>query len=617
MIRFLYVCSAVLVLARTGVAQSVDSLVNGLTKNPAGSLKALLPKPTIRLSGMITGNHLYYHATGIPDRNVPFNLLYTGNLTADLFGKLKMPISFSFSNQALASNGVNVGNPLAGLGANPFRQPFNRLQLRPTYKGFTAQLGTCSMQFSPYTLAGRRYEGIGLTYQSPSVPFYVGFMLGNLQRAIRVDTTGQTRLNYPAYKQQGLGIQLGYRKGEDAAELIYFTASDRVASLPYSLDEFGILPQQNAVVALKGSKQLFGQFLVSTELAISGITGDLRAIPEGVPHTLLTTFGGTFTPNATTDYRKAFRLEVQYRGKTLKTGLLYSRVDPNYRTLGAYYFVNDLETIEAKAATQFLQGRLTLSGQTGFQQDNVQKQKLKTNRRIVGSLNLSYVPSEKLNLLVSYSNFSSFSNLLPVYDYLRQVTPYNALDTLNFRQINQNAMVMSSWTMPSSSSDINRTLTLKAILQRGADSQGSQQQRNNLTNLSLDYAYQHSRKKLTLTTGVNYSHSQFSNLPMSQWGPSLSLSKHLGQRWKTSLTGLYTWGRTADQLTDAGISTASTDQTLNLRGSISGQLFSKVTLLANLIYLDRQASSPDRYVPSFSELTATLGLSYQFSINPM
>ncbi|GAB4054577.1 TonB-dependent receptor [Spirosoma litoris] len=615
MIRFRCICLGLLSLSFQSSAQAVDSLVNQLTKNPMDNLKKLVPKPSIGLSGMITGNHLYYHASGIPDRNVPLNILYTGNLTADLFGKIKMPISFSFSNQALNNSGVNVGNPLAQFGANPFRQPFNRLQLRPTYKGFTAQLGTCALQFSPYTLAGRRYDGIGLTYKSASSPFFAGFMLGNLQRAIQVDTTGTVRNNYPSYKQQGLGLQLGYRKQDDAIELIYFTASDRISSLPYSLDEYNILPQQNAVVSLKGSKTVYKQFLVSTELAVSGITNDSRATPEGTTRNLFTTFLGTFTPRASTDYRKAFRLEVQYRTKTLQTGLLYSRVDPNYRTLGAYYFVNDLETVEGKLATQFLQGRLTLSGQAGFQQDNVLKQKLKTNRRLVGSLNLTYLPTDKLNLLVSYSNFSSYSNLRSTYDYLRQVTPYNALDTLNFRQINQNLMVMGTLTLPNASTDINQSITLNGLVQRGDDSQGGQQQSSNLTNLSLDYTYQHNRRKLLLTTGFNFSHSNFSNLPSSQWGPSLSLNKTLSTHWKTSLSGLYTWGRTASSASTSTQESLDTqEQSLNARGSLSGQLLPQLSLTASLIYLSRQATSTDRYLPNFSELTATLGLSYQFSL---
>ncbi|ADB40272.1 hypothetical protein [Spirosoma linguale] len=619
MIRSFCLAACVLALPLRGQTQQLDSLASQLKQGPMGALKALVPKPSIRLSGMITGNHLYYHATGIPDRNVPFNLLYTGNLTADLFGKIKMPIAFSFSNQALAANGLNVGNPLAQLGANPFRQPFNRLQLRPTYKGFTAQLGTCALQFSPYTLAGRRYDGIGLTYKSPGKPFYAGFMLGNLQRAVQVDTTGSVRNNFPAYRQQGLGIQLGYRQQDDAIELIYFTASDRINSLPYSLDEYNILPQQNAVISLKGSKTLTRQVLVSTELAISGLTNDSRAIAEGVSRNLFTTFGGTFTPRASTDYRKAFRLEVQFRGKTLQTGLLYSRVDPNYRTLGAYYFINDLQTLEGKAATQLLRGKLTLNGQAGLQQDNVLNQNLKTNRRLVGSLNLSYVPTEKLNLLLSYSNFSSYSNLRPVYDYLRQVTPYNALDTLNFRQINQNLMLMGTLALPGSSPDITQNLTLNGIFQRGEDSQGGLPQRNNLTNLSLDYSYQHNRRKLQLTTGFNYSHSQFSNLPSSQWGPSLSVSKTLrpsspGTHWKTSLSGLYTWGAMPGASTPGVDAPGVAEQTLNARWSLSGQLMPKLSLVSSLIFLRQQASSPDRYRPNFSELTATLGLSYQLSL---
>jgi hypothetical protein len=426
-------------------------------------------------------------------------------------------------------------------------------------------------------------------------------MVGQLQRAIRIDSSLATRPNVPSYRRWGVGAQVGYRCQEDLVELIFFTAKDQAASLPYSLDERNVMPQQNAVVALKGAKAWKKVLLLSGELAVSGITNDLRA-PAATRSP--STFLGLMPTTTSTDFRKAIKADALYRGKTFKAGFGYSRVDPNYRTLGAYFFVNDLETFQTKAATQFLKGKLTLNANVGLQQDNVQKQKLKTQQRWVGAANVGYVPSDKINVQLSYSNFTSYTNLRPTYDYLRQVTPYNALDTLDFRQINQNAMLMASFGLPSANPDKTKTLSLNGIFQRGNDQQGSVSLQSNLTNLSVDYTCQNTPKKFNLTTSFNFSESSLNGLAMTQWGPAVNVGKALSERWKGNLSAMHTWG------TMEGVK----ERVINGRVGLTGQLSPKANLLFNLIYLNRQAESSIRFIPSFQELTATLGFSYNFSI---
>ena len=562
--------------------------------------KGLLQKG-ITLSGMFSGNHVYYSAAGISNRTVPFNVLYTGNLSVNLFGKLSLPVSFSVSNQSF-----QFSHPLDQ--AYRFRQPINRFLLKPTYKGFTLQLGTCALQFSPYTLAGHRYNGIGLEYKNPKKPFYGSLMAGYLQGAVRMDTTFQTFNNRPSYQRIGLGVMAGYRKNEDRAEVIFFTAADRLSSLPYTLDAQNILPQQNAVVSLKGAKSFLKKIVINAEMAFSGITNDLRAPETTLKTTLFNTFFGFFTPKTSTDFRKAFKTEVLYRNKTFNTGLQYSRVDPNYRTLGAYFFVNDMETLEAKAATQLLSGKLTLSGNLGIQRDNVSKQKLKTNQRTVGALNIQFTPTSKINLLINYSSFTNYSNILPAYDYLTRITPYSALDTLNFRQINQNLMIVAGFQLPAASKDVSQSVTFNGIFQQGSDRQGSVDTQNNLTNVSLDYNLSHSVQKMAMTASLNYSRSFFNGLPTRQWGPAITFSKGLNTKWRANVSGLYTLGKTF-----GSEAVAANDRTLNARLGLTGQLTPKANLLLNVIYFDRSAHSLTRSTLSFHELTATVGFSYQFN----
>ena len=562
-------------------------------------------KKGIKITGMAGANFVYYNANGIESgpaagRNIPFNTLFTGNLNVDLFGKIKMPVMFSLSNQ-----NVNWSHPFDK--KYQFIQPFNRFVFKPTYKGFTLSAGVCSMNFSPYTLAGHRYDGVGLEYRPKDKPYYIGIMLGNLKRAVRIDSSFETRNNIASYKRGGAGLQLGYRKKEDKLEVIFFTAADKRNSLPYTLDELGVMPEQNTVVSLKGAKAITKKWFVESEIALSGLTHDTRSalVSSG---DFLGSYLGTLPVRNTTDYKKALKATLTYRGKTFNTGLEYSRIDPGYRTLGAYYFANDLETYSGKFASQLLQGKLSLSANLGLQQDNVQKQKLKTLKRWVGAGNVTYVPADWISIMGNYSNFTSFSNLRPVYDYLRQVTPYQSLDTLNFRQINQNTQVGINITLPTRSEAISQNLGLNMVMQRGNDSQGNTATKNNLTNTSLDYTYGLKPKKMTLSASMYYSTSDIGGITATQWGPSIGFTKGFGKeggpQWKTMANITYSGGN-MDNVTQ---------KMLNARAGLSSGITKQLSLNCNIIYLNRSNISNERSIPSFSEFTGTVGLVFNFSV---
>lgn len=561
-------------------------------------------KKGISVNGMAGANLVYYRAGGIEGRNIPFNTLLTGNLQVDLFGKVNMPVTFSLSNQ-----NINWSHPFDK--RHRFIQPFNRVMLRPTYKDFTLHAGTGSMTFSPFTLAGHRFDGAGLEYKPKNKPFYAGVMYGNLRRAVRVDPTGGTFQNFPSYRRPGAGVMAGYRKGEDRAEIILFTAQDRPASLPYPLDSLGIMPEQNAVVSLKGSKFWAKKWLLEGEYALSGITLDTRA--EALAESPATRrYLGLLTERTTTQYKTALRSALTYRGKAFHAGLEYSRLDPGYRTLGAYFFANDLESISGKLATQLLQGKLNLTANVGLQQDNVQKQKLKTLKRWVGATNLVYVPTENLSFTAAYSNFTSFSNVRPMYDYLTQVTPYQALDTLNFRQVNENLQGSVQFAVPSASENIAQNLGLNLTIQQGKDQNAGiytgQEVKNNIRNVSLDYTLGLKPARLNLSLSAYYSASDIALIQGTQWGPSAGVQKTFGKedrtQWKAR--GNFTYSR--------GSMDGVTLEIFNASAGLGAAVTRRLNLNIHLIYLNRHHQATERYLPSFHELTGTMGLVYNFSI---
>lgn len=137
----------------------------------------------------------------------------------DFFGKIKMPFNFSINNQ-----NINFTHPFDQ--KYRFQQPFNRFQLKPSYKGLTLLFGVNSMTFSPLTLSGHRFEGFGVQFKPKSLPFFVNFMTGKLQKAVRRDSSLNTVNNRPTYQRNGVGFQLGFKKKQQNIELIFFHAKD-------------------------------------------------------------------------------------------------------------------------------------------------------------------------------------------------------------------------------------------------------------------------------------------------------------------------------------------------------------------------------------------------------
>ena len=85
------------------------------------------------------------------------------------------------------------------------------------------------------------------------------------------------------------------------------------------------------------------------------------------------------------------------------------------------------------------ENKLNLSVNAGLQQDNLDNAKSSDQQRIVSSINANYNASERLGINGSYSNFQSYTNIRDQFDYINQVGEFDNVDTLNYRQISQNA----------------------------------------------------------------------------------------------------------------------------------------------------------------------------------
>ena len=85
--------------------------------------------------------------------------------------------------------------------------------------------------------------------------------------------------------------------------------------------------------------------------------------------------------------------------------------------------------------------KLNVAINTGYQRNNLSSEESATTSRWVGSLNTTYVPSKRIVLTGTYSNFSTFTQSRPTTDPFY----FNGADTLNFYQLTQAASGMVSY----------------------------------------------------------------------------------------------------------------------------------------------------------------------------
>lgn len=557
----------------------------------------------IKASGEISNSTTYYEASLLEDRRIPLESYLSGNINFDFFGKVQMPFSFNINSQSL-----NFTHPFDK--NYRFQQPFNGLQFRPMYKGLTLLVGTNSMVFSPYTLNGHRFNGLGIEYKPKREGFFGGFMLGTLLQRVQPQfdsATNKLLINQPSYEQNGFGVDIGFKNKQKSLELILFKASDDVGSLGEKADTIkGLaLPVQNVVASIKGSSNLGKKFFVNFEFAVSGLT-QLKSKLESGESQSFGSLAGLLMVNGSTIYRNALKTSITYKGKTFNLGVEYNRVDPDYKTLGAYYFTNNLENIKGNFATQLMMGKLSVLGSLGRQSDLANDGKSQSMFQWVGNTSITYKPSETFNTSLVYSNFTSFTNLRPQLEYLTSIVPYNALDTLNYRQISQNLQGSITKIINPQNRDKRRAIMADFLLQKSDDVQGKLSTGSLVSNLNVRYSLSNTIKKEVLGAGFALGRDDY--LISKTWliGPSFTYARGF---FKNQLKT-----QTAMNVLRTLSSTQANSNVFNARMGASYSLEKKHNLNLTFMFMKRDLDESSLGYPNTWQITATLSYAYRFSL---
>ncbi len=523
----------------------------------------------VKLSGGLNAYAGLYQASGIDARNqaTPFGL--SGSVNVALPGGVSLPFSMVLGNQGAS-----------------FRQPFNQFGVSPTYKWATVHAGYRNVQFSPFTLAGHTFLGGGFEINPGKLR--LGAVYGRFNKAISTDLANPDQA-LPSFKRTGYAVKLGYGTASNYVDLNLLNAADDQNSIT---PNESVTPARNTVLGLTSRFTLVKKISFELDAAGSAYTRDTRAqlipLEQG---SLLKAFTIFMPAQLSTQLTTAVQTAVGYQDKVFGLKLQYKRIDPNFQTMGAYYFQSDIVSYTVAPSFNLMNSKLRIMGSLGIQKDNLAQNKNAQTGRTVGSAVVSFNPSTAFGIDLQFSNYgiSQQAGLRPIIDTLRLAQ--NNLSLMgNLRYNLQNDAVSHLFTLTATHQQ------LSDLNQKTAEFTQNQNQ-----NVNVGYFFTHLESGFSANANVSYTQTF---LPQDQtvrfYGPTVGVSHALlDKKLNVSASGSYLFNQQLEQ----------NGQVINGSANASYQLGKRQNISLQLGYLNSNTGQPDQ---KFNELRGSIGYGISF-----
>lgn len=368
-----------------------------------------------------------YAANGIEDRQNPYTWALAGSPSVEVYG-IRFPFSFVISNQHRA-----------------FQQPFNQFGVTPTWRWIKVHAGYSTARFSPYTLAGRRFLGGGVELTPGKFRF--GFVSGRFQKAVAMDSSAQlvpgqylSNVPIPAFSRYGYAAKIGVGSRKTFFDISYLKAQDRTASIQVP-ESAAPRPEENAVLGVSTQITLFKRITWRGEVAGSAYTRDLNSDTID-----LTGIGPAaslvrkiLAPRNSTQVLTAGETSLGYKDKVFGLRVGYRRIDPDFKSMGAYFFQTDMEQWTLAPSLNLFRQKLQLGGSIGFQKNNLAGGKTNTTSRTIGSANANFNPSQRFGIAATFSNYGVTQKPRA------SLAPVLVADTLRLGQVARSMSLAPHW----------------------------------------------------------------------------------------------------------------------------------------------------------------------------
>jgi len=566
-VGFLVCCSCAIVSLQ---AQDLGNVVQ--------QARSLGRQPLEITGGMSFSNNSYF-SNGIDPRRDALQWRIMANLNLSYAG-ITAPFSLAFSD---ANRQFNLPS-------------YTFTGISPTYKWARLHLGDRNIDFSKYTLNAINFRGVGLELQPGR--FYFGSMYGQLRRAVAEDFQSQQNLD-PTYRRMGYGFKAGYAGEGFEYRLMVFGAYDEPGSIQQPTTRL-VLPGDNAVVSLHGNHQLAKRVGVEVEIARSASNLDRRLdlltpTDQNIGNTLL----GLLKPTVSVQSGTALRSKLSYQARGFGLNGGYERIERGFKTMGALFFLSDVEYITAGINKSLFKSKLNLFANGGVERTNIDDFRNNGTQRLVGSLNASYSPGERWAFNGSFSNFQNTSKLRAFTD------PTALVDSIILAQTTQTANIAFTYNIASEGNPSSLTL---ALTQQQANSIIDDVVQNDAEtrffNGSLIYSLSIPKKDMRFNSSINVNQTSLAGFNNFVLSPNISLTKgFLEKRLQTNARASYNHVFVPD-----GKNTA----VLNFGLGGSWQLNKLHSLSLNTNFINRFSTTD---TAGYSELFGQLMYNYRFARN--
>lgn len=543
-------------------------------KIEAQDLETIGQQKLVKVGGGISANTTFYNASGIESRRDPFYWMLNANINFDFLGVVQVPFSMTISQQ-----NKNFSQP----------QPFNRFGLSPTYKSVTAHLGHRSMTFSNYTLAGNLFLGAGVEVVPEESFWRVSAMYGQFAKAVPRSAQAGLVFAEPTFKRTGYGVKVGLGREKHQVDLILFKAKDDVNSIEIT-DEVDVLPEENLVLGFNTSHKIGSRVAFDLEYAYSMYTRDTRIESTTINEfTFVDNLGSLFTPNISSEYNGALQAKIKYNASWYQLNLNYRKIDPGYQTMGSSFLNNDLRDISGGVAWRMFEQKVNVAVNAGFQHNNLDNQLTAKVTRAIFSSNVSYAPSQKINLNVSYSNFNSSTSQT-------QLRADILSDTLEFFQITRSGSVNVNY-QTNKELGTNHSIFMSSSIQDATDSED-----NSSTFYNATLGHQMNMGN-GWTFGLTYTYNRNLSIGIASvtTGPVATVGRSFFEnKMRTSLSG---------SLLNAYVDGELESKVNNVRWINSIRVGKKHTFSMSVFYLNKNVNDEEKSV--VNEIRGGVNYSYR------
>ena len=276
--------------------------------------------------------------------------------------------------------------------------------MSPTYKWTKLHLGYRYINFSPLTFGGQTFKGVGIELNPKQ--FRLAGFYGRLNKAFNEDTSaGRSRA--PQYSRIGYGFKIGIGNSSRFLDVIYFHAKDDSSSATNIKNS--IRAQENAVVGSSFKLTILKKITWTGDMAISGLVQDLSSNSSSLDSSNegLKKFMNNFLPDnegTLADY--AGQSSVSYYSRKFNGSLSYRRVQPNFKSLGTPYLLNDIELISLIDNFSLANGKLNISTNLSHQHNNLSNSLPVELQTQVGNININTIFSQQFSVNMNYSGYN-------------------------------------------------------------------------------------------------------------------------------------------------------------------------------------------------------------------